>query len=81
LSAGAGLWVGPVVEGFFGTETAQIHDVIGDTVNTAKRLCDQAQGGELLAGPVQAVASSAGRHINLRAKGKAEPVTAAVYRV
>lgn len=81
LSAGAGLWAGPVVEGFFGAQEAQIHDVIGDTVNTAKRLCDHALGGQLLAGPVQGLAHSTAEHISISAKGKQQPVVAALYRV
>ncbi len=81
LSAGAGLWLGPVVEGFFGTETAQIHDVIGDTVNTAKRLCDHAQGGQLLVGPVDRWSETASEQISLRVKGKSQPVVAGIYPV
>ncbi len=81
LTAGAGLWVGPVVEGFFGTQTAQIHDVIGDTVNTAKRLCDHAKGGQLLAGPVNQTAGDSQERISIRAKGKTEPVMAVIYAV
>jgi class 3 adenylate cyclase len=81
LSAGAGLWLGPVVEGFFGTQTAQVHDVIGDTVNTASRLCNHALGGQLLVGPVASVRDAAQEQIELRAKGKTEPVRVAVYRV
>lgn len=79
LSAGAGLWVGPVVEGFFGARTAQIHDVIGDTVNTAKRLCDHAQAGQLLAGPVDGLADQPVPRISIRAKGKNQPVVAALH--
>lgn len=79
LSAGAGLWSGPVVEGFFGAQAAQIHDVIGDTVNTAKRLCDHALGGQLLAGPVAGLADSAVARTSIRAKGKNQPVIAAIY--
>jgi class 3 adenylate cyclase len=81
LTAGAGLWVGPVVEGFFGTPTAQIHDVIGDTVNTAKRLCDHARGGQLLAGPTSAMANLGKEQVSIQAKGKNEPVVAAIYSV
>ncbi len=81
LSAGAGLWLGLVVEGFFGAAEAQIHDVIGDTVNTAKRLCDHAQGGQLLAGPVGGLAEHAGPEISIQAKGKDKPVNAAIYSV
>jgi class 3 adenylate cyclase len=81
LSAGAGLWVGPVVEGFFGAQDAQVHGVIGDTVNTAKRLCDHAQRGQLLVGPVDSLADGAETHISISAKGKTEPVMAAIYPV
>lgn len=81
LSAGAGLWLGPVVEGFFGTQTAQVHDVIGDTVNTASRLCGHALGGQLLVGPIEAARDASQEQIELRAKGKTEPVRAAIYRV
>jgi class 3 adenylate cyclase len=81
LSAGAGLWSGPVVEGFFGAQTAPIHDVIGDTVNTAKRLCDHAQGGQLLAGPVRGSSEPEVEQISIRAKGKNRPVMAAIYSI
>jgi class 3 adenylate cyclase len=76
LSAGAGLWTGPVVEGFFGAKTAQIHDVIGDTVNTAKRLCDHAKGGELLGGPLHLMSVAAAEPIHIQAKGKHLPIEA-----
>jgi len=81
LSAGAGLWIGPVVEGFFGAQSAQIHDVIGDTVNTAKRLCDHAQGGQLLAGPLERLTDPSVDAISVQAKGKNLPVLAASYRL
>lgn len=48
LSAGIGVHVGPVVEGLLGSERVRGYDVIGDTVNTAKRLCDAASGGEVV---------------------------------
>lgn len=79
LSAGAGLWTGPVVEGFFGAQDAPIHDVIGDTVNTAKRLCDQAQAGQLLAGPLDGLADPGAQRVSLHVKGKQQSVQAALY--
>ena len=79
LSAGGGLWVGPVVEGFFGASSAPIHDVIGDTVNTAKRLCDHAPAGELLAGPVEALPDLLAPRTSIQAKGKKQPIIAACY--
>jgi class 3 adenylate cyclase len=83
LDAGAGLWQGPVVEGFFGAHDAQVHDVIGDTVNTAHRLCGQAGAGQLLRGPVQddeplAWGESA---VWVDVKGKSQPVRALLSRV
>jgi class 3 adenylate cyclase len=81
LTAGAGLWIGPVVEGFFGTQSNRIHDVIGDTVNTAKRLCDHAKGQQLLAGPVHRLTDVAASQTSIQAKGKLQPITAACFGV
>lgn len=59
LSAGAGIHFGELVEGLIGGEKVRSYDIIGDTVNTAKRLCDAANGGELLLS--QAVVNEASR--------------------
>jgi len=48
LSAGIGVHVGPVVEGVMGATDYKGYDLLGDSVNTAKRLCDNARGGEIL---------------------------------
>jgi class 3 adenylate cyclase len=48
LACGIGLHHGPLVEGLLGSREVKAFDVIGDTVNTAKRICDQAGAGELL---------------------------------
>jgi class 3 adenylate cyclase len=48
LSVGGGLHVGPVVEGLIGSLDHKIFDVMGDTVNTTKRFCDNAKGAEIL---------------------------------
>ncbi|MGK5092802.1 adenylate/guanylate cyclase domain-containing protein [Deltaproteobacteria bacterium TL4] len=48
LSAGIGIHQGELVEGLIGSKDVKMYDVIGDTVNTAKRICDQALGGEIL---------------------------------
>lgn len=48
LSAGIGIHGGLLVEGLVGGNTVKMFDVIGDTVNTAKRLCDNAQGHSIL---------------------------------
>jgi class 3 adenylate cyclase len=79
LMAGAGVHVGPVVEGVLGAQGAKAYDFIGDTVNTAQRLCDAAAPGEVLAS-VQACAAAGiapGPTRDVVAKGKREPVKAA----
>lgn len=48
LGAGLGLHVGEVVEGLIGSAEVKVYDIIGDTANTAKRICDVAASGELL---------------------------------
>ncbi|PUD98218.1 MAG: adenylate/guanylate cyclase domain-containing protein [Candidatus Sedimenticola endophacoides] len=48
LRCGAGLHWGAVVEGMIGARGHQGYDLLGDAVNTAKRLCDAAAGGEIL---------------------------------
>ena len=48
LAAGIGLHYGSLVEGVLGSKEVKGYDVIGDVVNTAKRICDQAAGGEVL---------------------------------
>ena len=48
LSAGIGIHCGALVEGLMGSQNVKGYDVIGDTVNTAKRICDIAAGGEIL---------------------------------
>jgi len=48
LSAGTGVHCGPLVEGLIGSREVKAYDIIGDTVNTGKRICDQAAGDEIL---------------------------------
>lgn len=48
LKVGGGLHCGVVVEGLMGSEDHKLYDVMGDTVNTAKRLCETAKGEEIL---------------------------------
>jgi adenylate cyclase len=80
LSAGAGVNFGQVVEGVLGGEDAKAYDFIGDTVNTAKRLCDAAAPGELLVSldACAAAGLTPGRVREVVAKGKREPLRAAV---
>ena len=75
LSVGFGLHAGPVIEGLLGSESVQAYDVLGDTVNVAKRLCDAAAGGEILVS-VQAAAAGVGAEPvrELTAKGKSQPL-------
>lgn len=48
LCAGGGVHLGDVVEGLIGSEKHKLFDVMGDTVNTAKRFCESAKGSEIL---------------------------------
>jgi adenylate cyclase len=63
-----------------GSKNLKLYDIIGDTVNTAKRICDQAKGDELL------ITEAVYRDLDekkivtldsrsLIAKGKSEPVS------
>lgn len=78
MSVGIGIHSGPLVEGLLGSKEVKGFDVIGDTVNTAKRLCEAAEGGEILIshdvynslGNIAAVSNA--REISV--KGKTEPV-------
>lgn len=78
LGAGIGLHAGPLVEGLLGGTGVRFYDVIGDTVNTGKRIESAAQGGEILISEaaremtVQAFSTGVGREI--MAKGKEEPL-------
>lgn len=78
LRAGIGLNTGPVVEGLMGSSAMQAYDVIGDTVNTAKRIEGAAAGGEVLiaAATRQALnlAHTVGAAREVAAKGKTEPL-------
>lgn len=75
LSAGFGIHAGPVIEGLLGSRSVQAFDVLGDTVNVAKRLCDAAAGGEILVSDRTPVAGLDGEPIReLSAKGKSQPL-------
>lgn len=80
LTAGAGVHCGQVVEGVLGGEGAKAYDFIGDTVNTAQRLCDAAAAGELLVSVTACKAAGIAptRFRDVVAKGKREPLQAAV---
>jgi adenylate cyclase len=76
LGAGVGLHWGPVVEGLIGGARIKQFDVIGDTVNTAKRIEGAAEPGEVLASDafVAAARAPAGDAFDITVKGKAAPV-------
>jgi len=79
LDAGFGIHAGPLIEGMLGSESVKAFDVLGDTVNTAKRLCDAAAGGEILVSEAAAtpgLAAAPARELAL--KGKSAPVRAFV---
>jgi adenylate cyclase len=80
LSAGIGMHQGELVEGLIGSKHLKLYDIIGDTVNTTKRICDQAKGDELLI--TEAVYQNLNKENiaildsrNLIAKGKSEPIS------
>jgi class 3 adenylate cyclase len=78
LAVGTGLHAGFVVEGLLGSSEVKRYEIIGDTVNTAKRICSAADGGEfLVSGAVLAKAGSYCKVLNSRevnAKGKSAPL-------
>ena len=80
LKAGVGLHFGPVVEGLIGTPEQQSYDLLGESVNTAKRLCDHAGGGEVLisgqALEQLADETQVGTARQLTGKGISTPITA-----
>lgn len=79
LGAGIGLHTGPLVEGLLGSKDVKFYDVIGDTVNTAKRIENAASETEVLIS--EATRRAMGNHIaigparQIEAKGKEVPVT------
>jgi class 3 adenylate cyclase len=84
LKVGTGLHVGSVVEGLLGSSELKRYDIIGDTVNTAKRICSAADSDELLVSR-QLFLKTEGlcRLIEFReitAKGKSAPLEVCVVR-
>lgn len=76
LGAGIGLHTGPLVEGLLGSDEAKFYDVIGDTVNTAKRIEGNATRAEVLASDDTCKALDSkfaiGQARQVAAKGKGE---------
>ncbi|MBT3359571.1 MAG: adenylate/guanylate cyclase domain-containing protein [Rhodospirillales bacterium] len=78
LDAGIGLNWGPLMEGMIGSPSIRAYDIIGDTANTAARLCSAAEPGEILVPTALAQAHSDivtfGSMREIAAKGKREPL-------
>jgi class 3 adenylate cyclase len=76
LGAGIGLHTGALVEGLLGSAEAKFYDVIGDTVNTAKRIESNATRAEVLISEDTRTALAAkaqvGQSRQVTAKGKGE---------
>ncbi|MEB3290801.1 MAG: adenylate/guanylate cyclase domain-containing protein [Leptolyngbya sp.] len=78
ISVGIGLHSGLLIEGLLGSAGARFYDVIGDTVNTAKRIESAAQASEVLVsadvchhvGQIASISSQ--REITV--KGKKDPL-------
>ena len=78
LGVGIGLHSGQMVEGLLGSKEVKFYDVIGDTVNTAKRIESRAGAGEVLVSEAVRIALGttfrAGPKRQITVKGKEEPV-------
>jgi|KBSSwiStaDraftv2_1062776.scaffolds.fasta_scaffold250976_1 class 3 adenylate cyclase len=76
LGAGIGLHWGPVVEGLIGGRLIKQFDVVGDTVNTAKRIEGEAAPGEILASePFRTASGGLSRgERRVQVKGKSVPL-------
>lgn len=78
LDLGIGVHAGPVIEGIMGSTDVKSYCFVGDTINSGRRICDEAAGGQILiSAPAYAIVRDTvevGPPIDLRAKGKAEPL-------
>ena len=81
LAAGIGLHWGPVIEGLIGGRSIKQFDVVGDTVNTAKRIEGEAGAGEILASEAFRVASSAATSKERRVHVKGKYSALVVHRL
>jgi len=66
------------VEGLLGSTNVRFYDAIGDTVNTAKRIENAAQAGQVLISEhvcEQVATVKLGAKRRIRVKGKAQPIT------
>ncbi len=76
LGVGIGIHWGPLVEGLVGSHKVKAYDIVGDTANTAKRICDVATRGEVLVSNsvYEAVQPAVGSPRHLKVKGKTEAI-------
>ena len=85
LAIGIGLHTGEVIEGLMGSDNTRKYDIIGDAVNTAKRLESSAGKGEIVmsAATYQALPNELDNVTprNLQVKGKTETLRAFVVQV
>jgi adenylate cyclase len=79
LAAGIGLHWGPVVEGLIGGRALKQFDVVGDTVNTAKRIEGEAAPGEILASEAFRAAAGATSRGERRVQVKGKSARIAVH--
>ncbi len=83
LQVGIGINYGEAFAGYLGSERRLEYTVIGDTVNTAKRLCSAAQGGEILVS--SSLRDNLTQQVNLEPQAPLEmpsrPGTVTVFRV
>ncbi len=81
IAIGIGINTGSLVAGYIGSSRTMSYSVIGDTVNTAARLCDAAMPGEIIISDQTLKAVGEGEFKAkakepIKAKGKDQPIKA-----
>lgn len=83
FQVGIGINTGSAIIGNLGSENRMDYTVIGDTVNTAARLEEQALGGEIIIGEQTLIhlpkSITVGKRLELKVKNRAQPI--GCYRV